>query len=132
MVGHLSDRIGQRAMMVMASLLTAIAVVPLLLLADQGSYVMSLAAQFGLAFMMAMFLGTMPAVFVSLFPAEARCSALSIGYNTALALFGGTAPLIATYLVSATGWTGAPGLYLAGTALVCLALVHFIPRHRPN
>ncbi|MEM7122086.1 MAG: MFS transporter [Pseudomonadota bacterium] len=127
-MGHLSDRIGQRAMLVIASLLTAVAVVPLLLLADIGTYGSGLAAQLGLAFLMAMLLGTMPAVFVSLFTADARCSSMSIGYNAALALFGGTSPLIATYLVDVTGWSGAPGLYLAVTALVCLALVPFVPR----
>ncbi len=127
-MGHLSDRIGQRAMLVIASLLIAAAAVPLLLLADLGTYISGLAAQFGLAFLMAMLLGTMPAVFVSLFTADARCSSMSISYNAALALFGGTSPLIATYLVAVTGWSGAPGLYLAGTALVCLALVPFVPK----
>jgi len=43
-------------------------------------------------------------------------------------LFGGTAPLIATLLVKATGWPAAPGLYLVLTALVCLALVRFVPQ----
>ena len=46
----------------------------------------------------------------------------------ALALFGGTAPLIATLLVKLTGWPGAPGLYLVLTALVCLVLVRFVPQ----
>ncbi|MEA2779879.1 MAG: transporter, family, proline/betaine transporter, partial [Rhodospirillaceae bacterium] len=61
-----------------------------------------------------------------------RSTALSVSYNTALALFGGTAPLIATLLVKATGWPGAPGLYLALTALVCLALVRFVPEREAS
>ena len=127
--GYLSDVIGRRLMLVVASIAAIASIVPLLLLADQGTYAAGLAAQLGLALLMALYLGTMPAVFVSLFSAEARCSAMAMGYNTALALFGGTAPLIATWLVAATGWSGAPGLYLAATAIVCLTLVPFVPRN---
>jgi MHS family proline/betaine transporter-like MFS transporter len=128
MMGYLSDLIGRRLMLAVTSCFTLVAVVPLLLLADQGTYLSGLGAQAGLALIMAAYLGTMPAVFVSLFAAEIRCSGMSIGYNTALALFGGTAPLVATYLVAVTGWPAAPGLYLAATALVCLALLPLVSR----
>ena len=128
LMGHLSDIVGRRMLLAATSCFTIVAAVPLLLLADQGSYWSGLGAQTGLALIMAAYLGTMPAVFVSLFAEETRCSGMSIGYNTALALFGGTAPLVATYLVAATGWSAAPGLYLAGTALVCLALLPFVRR----
>ncbi len=130
--GHLSDLLGRRAMLAIASVVTITTVVPLLLLADQGTYIAGLMAQLGLALLMALYLGTMPTVFVSLFSTEARCSAMAMGYNAALALFGGTAPLMATWLVAATGWSGAPGLYLAATALVCLFLVRFVPRGMPD
>jgi len=53
---------------------------------------------------------------------------LSVSYNTALALFGGTAPLIATLLVKTTGWPSAPGLYLMLTAGICLALLRLVPQ----
>jgi MHS family proline/betaine transporter-like MFS transporter len=72
----------------------------------------------------------MPAVFVSLNAARLRCSSLSIGYNLATAIFGGTAPLIATTLVSMTGWQAAPGLYLAISALAGLGLLGFVPRRQ--
>jgi MHS family proline/betaine transporter-like MFS transporter len=62
-------------------------------------------------------------VFATRFPSAVRCSGLAIGYSAAVALFGGTAPLIATLLVQATGWSAAPGLYLALIAVVCLALL---------
>ena len=64
-------------------------------------------------------MGALPAVFVSLHGMATRCTALSLSYNAALALFGCTAPLVATLLVQATEWGPAPGLYLVFTALVC-------------
>jgi MHS family proline/betaine transporter-like MFS transporter len=132
LMGQLSDILGRRRLLVAAALATTIGVVPLLLLSDEGTLPSAVAAQLGLALLVASFLGALPAVFVSLYPADVRCSALSVGYNIAVALFGGTAPLVATYLVKATGWSAAPGIYLAATALVCLALVPLVPEASPD
>jgi MHS family proline/betaine transporter-like MFS transporter len=130
-IGHLSDVVGPKRMLVAGSIATAVFSIPLLMLAATGTLAAVALAQLGLAILAAIFLGTLPAVFVSLHGPALRCTALSVGYNMALALFGGTAPLIATLLVKATGWAAAPGLYLVLTALVCLALVRFVP-HSPR
>jgi MFS transporter, MHS family, proline/betaine transporter len=126
-IGHLADIVGHKRMLVIGSVATAIFSVPLLLLAATGTLAAVTLAQLGLAILAAVFLGTLPAVFVSLHGPALRCTALSVSYNTALALFGGTAPLIATLLVKVTGWPGAPGLYLVLTAVVCVMLVRYVP-----
>jgi MHS family proline/betaine transporter-like MFS transporter len=125
--GHVSDLVGHKRMLVAGSIATAVLSVPLLELASIGTVAAVTLAQLALAVLVAVFLGTLPAVFVSLYRAATRCTALSLGYNAALALFGGSAPLAATLLVKATGWQAAPGLYLALTALVCGALVRLVP-----
>ncbi|MGI9402895.1 MAG: MFS transporter, partial [Hyphomicrobium sp.] len=127
-IGALTDRIGPRRVLVAVGLAAALASVPLLLLAGLGSVTTATAAQLGLALIMACYLGAMPVVFVSLHSARVRCSSLSFGYNLAVAIAGGTAPLIATFLVKVTGWQAAPGLYLAATAIVGLSLLPFVPR----
>jgi MHS family proline/betaine transporter-like MFS transporter len=127
-IGHLSDVVGHKRMLVAGSVATVILSVPLLMLAATGTLAAVALAQLGLALLAAIFLGTLPAVYVSLHGPAARSTALSVSYNMALALFGGTAPLIATLLVKGTGWPGAPGLYLVLTALVCLALVRLVPQ----
>jgi MFS transporter, MHS family, proline/betaine transporter len=109
-VGHLADIVGHKRMLVAGSIATAIFSVPLLMLAATGTLAAVALAQLGLAILAAVFLGTLPAVCVSLHGPALRCTALSVSYNTALALFGGTAPLIATLLVKVTGWPGTPGL----------------------
>jgi MHS family proline/betaine transporter-like MFS transporter len=126
-IGALADIAGHKRMLVVGSIATAIFSVPLLMLAATGTLAAVTLAQLGLAILAAIFLGTLPAVFVSLHGPALRCTALSVSYNTALALFGGTAPLIATLLVKVTGWPGAPGLYLVLAALVCLMLVRYVP-----
>jgi MFS transporter, MHS family, proline/betaine transporter len=126
-MGALSDRIGRKRLLVTGGVATAVAALPLLVLASAGRVIPVASAQFGLAVLIAVFLGALPATFVSLHRTAERCTVLSLGYNAALALFGGTAPLVATLLVKFTGWAGAPALYLAATALVCAVLVRFIP-----
>lgn len=122
-----ADRFGERAVLTAAGWAMTLAAVPLLLLAGVGSVLSATAAQLLLAVIMAGFMGTLASVFVALNRATVRCSAVSAGYNLAVTLFGGTAPLVATVLVNVTGWQAAPGLYLAATALVGLALLRFLP-----
>ena len=50
-----------------------------------------------------------------------RFSAVPWGYNVTLALFGGTAPLICTWLATRTGDLAAPAYYLIAMTLVSLA-----------
>lgn len=126
-MGHVSDRIGRKRLLFIGALLTMALAIPLLMLASTGTLLAITLAQVGLALLAAIFLGALPAVFVALHPPAMRCTALSLGYNVALALFGGTAPLVATVLVKVTGWHAAPGLYFAATALVCCVLIRFIP-----
>ncbi|MBL1121086.1 hypothetical protein JK364_54040, partial [Streptomyces sp. 110] len=57
---------------------------------------------------------------VELFPVGVRSSASGLGYNVAYALFGGTAPYIATWLVG-NGHSSWPGFYLS--TLCCLSVV---------
>jgi MFS transporter, MHS family, proline/betaine transporter len=56
-----------------------------------------------------------------MFPTRIRYTAYAIGMNVGVALFGGTAPFIATYLISITGNDLAPSFYLmfaAGLSLI--------------
>jgi MFS transporter, MHS family, proline/betaine transporter len=121
--GELSDRFGRRTLLWVIGLATAAGAVPLLRVAGSGGAGAALSGQLALAVLVGGYLGTMPAVFAAQIPARVRCCGLAIGYNVAMALFGGTAPLVATLLVKGTGWNAAPGVYLALTAVVGLALV---------
>lgn len=58
-----------------------------------------------------------------LFPTRLRYSAMAIGYNMTVALFGGTAPLVATWMIKTTGNLAAPAWYLVATAAVTFIVV---------
>ncbi len=128
LAGAASDRFGRRKILTVAGGAAVVGAVPLLLLAGTGTIAAVTVAQLGLAAVMATFLGTLPAAFVSLHGPAVRGSSLAIGYNLALAVFSGTAPLVATTLVSLTGWQPSAGLYFALAAAVGLALLGFVPR----
>ncbi len=61
-------------------------------------------------------------------PVHLRCSVVALGYNICLALFGGTTPMVATYLVHRTGDDYAPVLYMVAAILVSLPVIWQLPR----
>ena len=60
---------------------------------------------------------------VALLPTRQRCAVFSISYSLAMALFAGTAPLVATWLVEQRHWPWATPLYAVPFALWALRSV---------
>lgn len=65
------------------------------------------------------------------FPAEVRFTGFALSYNVAYAVFGGTAPAIASFLVGKQGITMAPMWYVAALCVLGLliGLVWKAPNH---
>src|SRR6266567_1270599 len=59
----------------------------------------------------------------AILPTRVRYTALSIGYNIAVAVFGGFAPFIATWLIGVTGSNLAPAYYLIAAATITFLVV---------
>ncbi len=62
------------------------------------------------------------------FAMRRRGIGLSVGYAFGIALFGGFAPFINTWLVAHTGDTRAPGMYLALTSVITIIAIIFARR----
>jgi adenylate cyclase len=60
---------------------------------------------------------------MALLPTRVRYTALSIGYNSAVAVFGGFSPFIATWLIGVTGSTLAPSYYVIEAATITFLVV---------
>ena len=64
--------------------------------------------------------GVLPSLLSEQFPVETRAIGVSLGFSTAVSIFGGLAPLVATWLIAVTGDSLSPSYYLIGTALLSL------------
>ncbi len=67
---------------------------------------------------------------VEIFPTRVRYSGASVGYNAAYAIFGGSAPLVASFLVVRTGSDISLAVYLVAVAVVVLLAVFALPEPR--
>jgi MHS family proline/betaine transporter-like MFS transporter len=126
LVGTLSDRVGRKPPLVFAATGLLVLSYPLFWMLARGEFIFSLLGQCIFAFLLASLAAPLYALLVELFQTRARYSALSLGFNVATALFGGTAPLLATYLVKETGNACSPGLYLMASAAATLAVLSLI------
>ena len=119
--GILSDRIGRRPVTiagVVASALWAFALFPL---TSRGSVPAIMAASAIGGACHGVIVGGMSAYFVELFPARARYTGFSIGYQIATVFTGALAPLIGVALLNRYGSTVPVSLYAAAMALPGLA-----------
>ncbi len=78
-------------------------------------------AQLVFAFLLAMVMGTAPAMLSEQFQRRYRVSAHAVTFNIGIGLLGGTAPMVGMALIKATGSNMAPAVYLmiaAGVATI--------------
>ncbi|AMB79388.1 MFS transporter [Pseudomonas sp. Lz4W] len=123
LMGKLSDRFGRKTMLVSASVLFLLLTFPLFGMLGNPSLVVILMIQIAFGAILAMNDGTLPCFLAEIFPTRVRFSGFAFSFNLANALFGGTAPFIATWLIQLTGNKMAPAWYLlaaAGVALVAM------------
>jgi MHS family proline/betaine transporter-like MFS transporter len=117
-VGRLGDRIGRRPIIMIGCALMIIVSAPMFLLTSQGTLAAVFFGTLPEAIMLALFMGTMPSTLPSLFPTKVRLGATSIGYNITVSAFGGTTPLIAAALITATGDLLMPGYILIAAGII--------------
>jgi len=121
--GALSDRIGRKPLLLLSSGGYIILAYPLFMMASSGSFTLAFLAQLTMIVFLSFFSGACPATYSEIFPTKVRYTALSIGYNVAVAIFGGFAPFIATWLIKVTGSSLAPAFYLIAAAVITFLVV---------
>ena len=122
-LGALSDRVGRKPLLLAACIGYAVLTYPLFLLLNTGSLVAAIFSQVMLGALLAVFISTSIAALTELFPTRVRYGGFSIGYNFSVAIFGGSSPYLAQYLVSTTGNPLSPAFIVIGAAVMTLLVV---------
>ena len=119
--GWLGDKFGFRRVMLAGIGLTGVLAYPLFLWIDTGTLVAALVAGLVFAAINSFIYGPMAATLVQTFPADIRNTGVGLAYNVTLAIFGGTAPMVCTWLIKESHDIAAPAYYL-----VALAAISFV------
>ncbi|MHC9295842.1 MFS transporter [Mycobacterium sp. LTG2003] len=123
--GMIGDRVGRKPMLIAGSVALALLSVPCFMLVTSGSLPLAIVGQLLFVVPMCIYGGGCYTFFVEIFTTETRFTSAAISYNVGYAAFGGTAPFIGTMLVSKTGLSAAPGVYMAAAATVVALLLVF-------
>ena len=121
MSGALSDRIGRRPILIATAVLTLLTAYPALSwLVCAPSLGRLLGVELWLSFLFGCYNGAMVVFLTEIMPAAVRATGFALAYSLATAMFGGTTPLIATWLIGQTGDRAIPGAWLSLVALLSL------------
>ncbi len=118
--GYLSDLIGRKKTLRYSALGFLLMSYPLFMLIAGGSLHQFIVAESVFVLLAACFQGTINAFVIEQVPTTGRYSIVAVGYNLAYSIFGGTAPIVASYFFKLTGDKASPGLYLMFGAMIAI------------
>jgi len=121
--GWLSDQVGRLRLMRALTVVTMALVYFALHAMLFGSPRLFVGGQLLMAVPLGMALGLQGAMLVEIFPLRTRVTSMSLAYSVTLALAGGTAPLVATWLIDTFGQPLAPAYYIMVYGAIGLALM---------
>lgn len=119
-VGALADRWPKHRILRVGALVVVLGALPWYsALASHPEWLLSLMILGGAAVGIAN--GTFASTLADLYPARVRFSGIAMSMNLSVMLVGGTAPLLATWLIRASGEVTAPAWIATGGAALCFA-----------
>ena len=117
--GRLSDRFGRKPVILWSRAAMVVLVVPgfmLLVAHPQGAVLIGVVAV--LSVLLALQASPGITFITELYPRPIRATSLSVVYSVGVAVFGGTAQLIVTWLIKVTGSDLAPAWYMIAAAVI--------------
>lgn len=125
-MAYFSDKIGRKPFLYISTFLYLIASPLLFYMISTADIFKIVLSHITFSLISSMFMSILPTVLIEIFPSDIRNTAFSVGYNISLGIFGGTVPMVATYLIHKTQWLVSPSLYLSAVSGIVLITVFFI------
>lgn len=125
--GFLSDRVGRKRMMMLLTVVTIAVVFFALNIMLRGTPTQFILGQLLLAVPLGMALGLQGAMVVEIFPMRTRVTSMSVAYSVTLAIAGGSAPLVSTWLIARFGQLLLPAVPVVVLGLIGLLIMAPMP-----
>lgn len=124
--GRLSDKVGNKKIISTGLILGIIFSFIAFQFLNMGNLVFLFFGLLMIGIVLSTYEGTMPGTLPTLFYTDVRYRTLSWTFNISVSIFGGTTPLVATWLVHMTGNNLAPAFYLLFISVIGLITVLFV------
>ena len=120
LVGHISDKVGRKPIIVGVALLFIVISYPLYTMINMPSLIWQMIALNCFGLLAAGIVGVMPATLAELFPTNVRYSGIGVSYNIGFAIFASITPMVATVLLYHLHAVQVPSYNLIVSAIVAL------------
>ncbi|AIL64717.1 Proline/betaine transporter [Rickettsiales bacterium Ac37b] len=122
---NLSDKIGRKPVLVVNSLAFMFLTYPIFWLLCQNGFVLPLMGQVMFGIILSFYIAPVPALLVELFPTSVRFTGIALSYNLSAAIFGGTTPMVAAWLIRYTNMNDALAFYIILFAIISLITLYY-------
>lgn len=132
--GALSDIVGRRPLLLTSCAAFILLPLPLFrVILSHPAFIVLAVIQIIFADAISLFSGAGPAAISEMFATTGRSTWMTPAYALAVAIFGGFAPFIATWLIAATGSPVSPAYYVIAAAIISFIVIWRMPEtaHHP-
>lgn len=129
----IADKYGSKMVLRNSVIAMLFAAYPIFWLICSGDYGYALLGQLIFAVFLGFYISPIPAVFVNIFPIRVRYTGMAVACNLCAAVFGGTSPMVSSWLIKATGNNMAVAGYMIFACAVSLGTIAFLKcQHRSD
>lgn len=122
-MGHILDKVKSKVFFLTACITIITASGPVFFLLQSNNIISILIGQISLGILVASIAGPSHAFIQTLFPVEDRYSGLSFSFCIGMALWGGTTPMLLTYLLKETQILLVPAIVLGTYSAICFIII---------
>lgn len=123
-IGKISDQIGNEKTLLMGLIAGLSIGCPVFVLLSSGQLLYIILGQFCFGFVLSFIAAPMLGVLLKVFPVNRRYTGVSFVFNTSMAIFGSTVPIVSITLIEFTGNKIFPGVYLCFSSMVGIIILY--------